>query len=64
MFLVARLADVGAFAAGRRWRLCVRLKRPHGNMSPYGFDYEDWLSERGIGAAGRCLPAASPVSDL
>ena len=38
--------------AGERWRLSVRLKRPHGNLNPNGFDYEAWLFERGIGATG------------
>jgi competence protein ComEC len=38
--------------AGERWRLTVRLKRPHGNMNPHGFDYEAWLFERGIRATG------------
>jgi len=37
---------------GERWRLPVRLKRPHGLMNPGGFDYEAWLFERGIGATG------------
>lgn len=38
--------------AGERWRLTVRLKRPHGNVNPHGFDYEGWLFERGIRATG------------
>lgn len=38
--------------AGERWRLVVRLKRPHGNLNPHGFDYEGWLLERGIRATG------------
>ena len=37
---------------GERWRLTVRLRRPHGNVNPFGFDYEAWLLERGIGATG------------
>lgn len=37
---------------GERWRLTVRLKRPHGNANPGGFDYEAWLLERGIRATG------------
>jgi competence protein ComEC len=37
---------------GERWRLTVRLRRPHGNVNPHGFDYEAWLLERGIGATG------------
>jgi competence protein ComEC len=38
--------------AGERWLLAVRLKRPHGHLNPHGFDYEAWLTERGIGATG------------
>ncbi len=38
--------------AGERWRFVVRLKRPHGNVNPHGFDYEGWLFERGIRATG------------
>ena len=37
---------------GDRWRLTVRLRRPHGNFNPHGFDYEAWLLERGVGATG------------
>lgn len=37
---------------GERWELTVRLKRPHGNVNPYGFDYEAWLLERNIRATG------------
>lgn len=36
--------------AGERWQLTLRLKRPHGNLNPGGFDYEAWLFERGIRA--------------
>ncbi|MEZ5664626.1 MAG: DNA internalization-related competence protein ComEC/Rec2 [Burkholderiaceae bacterium] len=38
--------------AGDRWHLAVRLRRPHGNANPYGFDRERWLWEQGIGATG------------
>ncbi|MFV0601738.1 MAG: ComEC/Rec2 family competence protein [Brachymonas sp.] len=37
---------------GERWRLGVRLKQPHGSRNPYGFDYELWLWEQGLGATG------------
>ncbi|MDD5241912.1 MAG: DNA internalization-related competence protein ComEC/Rec2 [Sulfuricella sp.] len=40
------------FHAGERWQLTVRLKRPHGNANPNGFDYEAWLLERNIRATG------------
>lgn len=38
--------------AGERWRLKVRLKRPHGAANPHGFDYEAWLLERNLRATG------------
>lgn len=38
--------------AGDRWRLAVRLKRPHGLSNPHGFDRERWLWEQGLGATG------------
>ena len=37
---------------GERWQMTVRLKRPHGNANPNGFDYEAWLLERNIRATG------------
>ncbi|MGB0127283.1 MAG: DNA internalization-related competence protein ComEC/Rec2 [Rhodocyclaceae bacterium] len=37
---------------GERWRFTVRLKRPHGNANPFGFDFEGWLFERDIRATG------------
>jgi len=39
-------------AAGERWRLTVRLKRPHGNVNPHGFDIEAWLLENNLRATG------------
>lgn len=45
-----RLAS--AVRPGERWRFTVRVKRPHGNANPHGFDYEAWLLERGIRATG------------
>ena len=39
-------------AAGERWRLVVRLKRPHGNVNPHGFDIEAWLLENNLRATG------------
>jgi competence protein ComEC len=38
--------------AGQHWSFTVRLKRPHGNFNPGGFDYERWLFVEGIGATG------------
>jgi competence protein ComEC len=41
---------------GERWQLTVRLRRPHGNANPHGFDYEVWLLERNIRATGYVRP--------
>ncbi|RYU58151.1 DNA internalization-related competence protein ComEC/Rec2 [Methylolobus aquaticus] len=38
--------------AGERWRLAVKLKRPHGMLNPGGMDYELWLFAHRIGATG------------
>lgn len=38
--------------AGERWRLGVRLVRPHGLQNPGGFDYEAYLFRNRIGARG------------
>lgn len=45
----ATVADV---QPGERWRLTVRLQRPHGNANPHGFDFEAWLLEQGVRATG------------
>lgn len=39
-------------AAGERWRLSVRLKRPHGMANPGTLDYERTLFQKGIRATG------------
>lgn len=44
--------DTPSLLPGQRWQLLVRLKRPHGNANPYGFDYEAWLFEQGLRATG------------
>lgn len=41
-----------AVHAGERWTLTLRLKRPHGNVNPHGFDLEAWLLERNFRATG------------
>ena len=38
--------------AGERWRLTVRLKAPHGNLNPHGFDQELQSWEQGVQAVG------------
>ncbi|TRZ98307.1 MAG: ComEC family competence protein, partial [Rhodocyclaceae bacterium] len=49
--------------AGERWRFTVRLKRPHGNFNPHGFDYEAWLFERNIRATGYVRPRSAERID-
>ena len=52
------LSDIGeadgarSVRPGERLRFTVKLKRPHGNANPHGFDYEAWLLERNIRATG------------
>jgi len=64
--------DVPDVAAGQRWRLVVRLKRPHGSVNPHGFDVEAWMLESGLRATGyvrtdarnaRLDPFAARLSD-
>lgn len=38
--------------AGQRWRFTVRLRQPHGQLNPLGFDHELWLWEQGLRATG------------
>jgi competence protein ComEC len=37
---------------GERWTLTVRLRRPHGNSNPHGFDLEAWMLENDLRASG------------
>lgn len=55
----AAAADPAFIHPGERWRLVVRLQRPHGNANPHGFDYEAWLLEQGVRATGYVRPAGS-----
>ncbi len=45
-------AAAPAVHAGERWTLTVKLRRPHGNINPDGFDLEAWLLERDLRATG------------
>ncbi|MES2936043.1 MAG: DNA internalization-related competence protein ComEC/Rec2 [Pseudomonadota bacterium] len=47
---------------GERWQFTARLKAPHGNLNPHGFDYELWLWEQGLQATGyvRAGPRDAP----
>ncbi|MBL8318847.1 MAG: DNA internalization-related competence protein ComEC/Rec2 [Burkholderiaceae bacterium] len=53
--------------AGQRWRFTVRLRQPHGNFNPHGFDAELWLFEQGVGATGyvrsRAGDLAQPLAE-
>ena len=51
----------GGVHPGERWRFVVRLRRPHGQLNPHGFDYEAWLLERGVGATGYVRPRGHPL---
>ncbi len=42
--------------AGERWQWVVRLKRPHGLMNPFAFDYELWMFEQDLRATGVVRP--------
>ena len=46
--------------AGQRWRFTLRLRRPHGNLNPHGFDYELSLFEQGVRATGYVRDAPAP----
>ena len=46
--------------AGQRWRFTLRLRRPHGNLNPHGFDYELYLFEQGLRATGYVRDAPPP----
>lgn len=55
----APAADAGTVRPGERWRLLVRLQRPHGHANAHGFDYEAWLLEQGVRATGYVRPAGA-----
>ncbi|MBT0570751.1 DNA internalization-related competence protein ComEC/Rec2 [Curvibacter sp. CHRR-16] len=41
-----------ALLPGERWAMTLRLKAPHGQHNPHGFDYELYLWEQGVQATG------------
>lgn len=51
--------------AGQRWRFTARLRAPHGNLNPQGYDYELQLFEQGLRATGyvREAPAAQRLAE-
>jgi competence protein ComEC len=50
-----------SLGAGQRWRFTLRLRQPHGQLNPHGFDYELHLFEQGVGATGYVRDAPPPV---
>ncbi|MEN3274644.1 MAG: competence protein ComEC [Massilia sp.] len=60
------VADTLTIKPGERWRLRVRLQRPHGNANPHGFDYEAWLLGQGVRATGyvRAAPGNRRLDDF
>ncbi len=57
----APAAEIPVVRAGERWELTVRLKRPHGNVNPGGFDLEGWLLQQGLRATGYVRGDASNI---
>lgn len=55
--------EVPVVHAGERWQLTVRLRRPHGNVNPGGFDLEAWLLQQNLRATGYVLAADSTRVD-
>jgi competence protein ComEC len=47
---------------GERWKMTVRLKAPHGNSNPRGFDFELWVWEQGIQATGYVRTGANDAT--
>ncbi len=50
--VAANTPQVTTFKAGQRWQLTVRLKRPHSNYNPHGYDFEAWALAENIRAIG------------
>jgi competence protein ComEC len=58
---LAWYAPAPPLQAGERWRLQVRLKRPHGMVNPGSFDYEGWLYQQRLRATGYVRPGTETV---
>lgn len=56
------LAAPSALSAGEAWRLPLRLRLPHGQLNPQGFDAELWAFERGLGAVGQVRSGRAAVA--
>ncbi|SFR40647.1 competence protein ComEC [Marinobacter gudaonensis] len=59
---LAWYGHAGERLPGHKLRLKVVLKRPHGNLNPAGFRYEDWLFRKGYRATGSVRDAQSNPS--
>ena len=57
----ASIAPQRELRAGQRWRFTVRLRQPHGNLNPNGFDYELLLFEQGVRATGYVRDSPPPL---
>ena len=44
--------ELPALRPGERWTFTARLKQPHGQANPYGFDVEAWWLTNGVRATG------------
>jgi len=57
---------VDAIYPGQRWRMALRLRRPHGRLNPNGFDTQAWLFAQGVRATavvrGQPERLADPMS--
>lgn len=47
-----RQGEEHQFEAGQRWRMFVRLKRPHTTINPHGYDFEAWALANNVRAMG------------
>ncbi len=55
---IAAAATGPRLRAGERWRCSVRLKRPHANRNPHGFDVAAWSLAHQVGASGSIVTKA------
>lgn len=46
---------------GQRWKITVKLKRPHGLSNPGGFDFEAWMLSQGFRATGAVDDRDPPI---
>lgn len=57
------LRDAAMPLPGTTCTMSVRLKKPHGNANPGGFDYEAWLLSEGVTATGSASDAKCQQTD-